>query len=101
MVQNFHLPPTGYGPGSQPGADDGAELEFIALPQDMRTYSVHVPEIGADGALGPALTLLSGVADAADRVAKGGPSVRFDLSGLDAANRALVAETMGVGEVAM
>ena len=27
------------GPGSQPGEDDGAELQYIELPKAMRTYS--------------------------------------------------------------
>ena len=45
MVQNFHLPPTGFGPGSQPGSDDGAELEYMPLPSGMRTYSPRLPDV--------------------------------------------------------
>ncbi|EPX76317.1 hydrogenase expression/formation protein [Salipiger mucosus] len=98
MVTNYHLPPTGYGPGSQP---EDEELQYMSLPQDMRTFSAHLPEVEDSAALAPALALMAEVAAAADRVGRGGAAERFDLSRLDAANRRLVAETMGEGEVAM
>ncbi|MAE88554.1 MAG: hydrogenase expression/formation protein [Pelagibaca sp.] len=99
MVNNFHMPPVGYGPGSQP--EDEAELEYMPLPQDMRTFSVHIPDIENSGGLAPAMDLLARVANASDRVAAEGGSERFDLAVLDPANRRLIAETMGEGEVAM
>ncbi|WP_238365339.1 hydrogenase expression/formation protein [Mesobacterium pallidum] len=99
MVSNFRMPPTGYGPGSQPEVD--GELEYMPLPQDMRTFSPHIPYIEDLIGLDPAMTVMAEVARAAARVAAGGPVERFDLGGLDAANRALIAETMGEGEVAM
>lgn len=98
-MQNFHLPPTGYGPGSQPEAEDGKELEYMQLPQDMRTYTAHLPEV--EHAPKGALDLLAQLADAADRVAQGGAAERFDLSTLDAASRRVLAETLGEGEVAV
>lgn len=101
MVGNYHLPPTGYGPGSQTLDDEGKELEFMPMPQDMRAYSVHIPEIEVDEKLAPALSLLAEVARAAEFAAKGGENQQFDLSGLDQANRQLIAETMGEGEVAV
>lgn len=100
MVSNFHLPPTGYGPGSQPGSEDGAELEYLPLPQDMRTYTTRLPDIENAKGLEPAMALLSEVATACE-TASTGAGARFDLSGLDAQNRALIAETMGEGEVSM
>lgn len=99
MVQNFHMPPMGYGPGSQPEPDSG--LEYMPMPQDMRTFAAHMPEIDDSAALSPALGLLREVAAAAAAVARGGAPVSFDLSGFDGANRRLIAETMGEGEVAM
>lgn len=99
MVQNFHLPPVGYGPGSQPNPE--GELQYMEMPQDMRTFSPRLPEVEDVNALTPALILLAEVAEAAARVARTGAPERFDLAPLDAANRALVAETMGEGEVAM
>ena len=101
MIRDFQMPPTGFGPGSQPAAEDGAELEYMELPGDMRTYTAYVPDVEASDALAPALGLLAEIANAAGRAGAGGGCETFDLTGLDAANRRLVAETMGEGEVAM
>ncbi|MCR9107372.1 hydrogenase expression/formation protein [Marivita sp. XM-24bin2] len=101
MTNPFMLPPTGFGPGSQPLDQQDEALEYMPLPQDMRTYSPRIPEIedlgGAD--LSPALTLMAQVAGAAQEVSVQGGTRQFDLAGLDAANRVLTAETMGSGEV--
>lgn len=99
MVSNFHMPPMGYGPGSQPPEEDGKELEYMPMPQDMRSYSLHVPEIAGDISTG--LNLLAQMSAACDRVAKGGANERFDLAGLNSENRALIAETLGEGEVSV
>ena len=48
MVSNFHLPPTGFGPGSQPLGEEGEALEYLPMPQDMRAYSPHLPEVEVD-----------------------------------------------------
>jgi hypothetical protein len=37
MAQDFRIPPTGFGPGSQPAT--GAELDFMPLPKEMATSS--------------------------------------------------------------
>lgn len=98
MSNQFHLPPTGFGPGSQPPAEDGAELIYTPMPQDMRTWSPHIPEVkGADTSA--AFDLLRQIADAAEAQPREG--ARFDLSQLDAASRALMAETLGEGEVSV
>lgn len=101
MVSNFHLPPMGFGPGSQATSDDGSELEYMEMPQDMRTYSAHLPELDDPAEVADALALLRGVAAACARVAKGGATEEFDLSSLDPRNRAVLADTLGHGEVAM
>ncbi|PTV95492.1 hydrogenase-1 operon protein HyaF [Rhodobacter aestuarii] len=98
MVSNFHLPPVGFGPGSQP--EEQEELGYMQLPEGMRTYESHLPEVEDSSAVAPALKLLSDIAAACEAVAVGGMA-SFDLTGLDAQNRALIAETMGQGEVAM
>ena len=100
MVNNFQMPPMGYGPGSQPDEGD-TELEYMPMPQDMRTYTMHLPELEGEENIAVALGLLDNLADAAGRVAAGGANESFDLSGLDAENRKLIAETMGEGEVAI
>jgi hydrogenase-1 operon protein HyaF len=100
MVTSFTLPPVGFGPGSQTqGGDD--ELAYMSMPQDMRTFSPRIPEVENPGLFGPAFGLLAAFADACDAVAETGEAVSFDLSGLDAANRRLLAETLGEGEVSI
>ncbi|MDJ0857743.1 MAG: hydrogenase expression/formation protein [Dinoroseobacter sp.] len=97
MVQNFHLPPTGFGPGSQP---EDETLEYMPLPQDMRTYAPHIPETES-GVDADALDLLTKISDAAREVARGGGAVSFDLASLTPSARALIAEVMGEGEVSV
>jgi hydrogenase-1 operon protein HyaF len=91
----------GYGPGSQPPEEDGKELEYMQMPQDMRSYSAHVPDVDNAVVLAPAFDLLTQIAAAAHRAGQGGDNTQFDLSGLDQANRALISETMGEGEVSV
>lgn len=98
MVSNFYMPPMGFGPGSQPEEDE--ELGYMQLPSGMRTYESHLPAVEDTASVGPALALMAEVATAAAACADGGVA-SFDLAGLDTKNRALVAETMGTGEVAM
>ncbi|KQB13965.1 hydrogenase expression/formation protein [Rhodobacter capsulatus] len=98
MVSNFHLPPVGFGPGSQ--SDEDEELGYMQLPSGMRTYAAHLPEVEDTSSVAPALKLLSDIAAAAEACVQGGMA-SFELAGLDAQNRALIAETMGQGEVAM
>lgn len=102
MTNPFMMPPTGFGPGSQPLDSNDDKLEYMPLPQDMRTYAPSLPEVDdldlAD--IAPAIALLREVAAAADRIAKTGGTQQFALSGLDKTNRDLIAETLGSGEVA-
>lgn len=101
MTNPFMLPPTGFGPGSQPLDQQDEALEYMPLPQDMRTYSPRIPEIEdlGEADLSPTLALMAQVADAAQEVSVKGGTRQFDLAGFDAANRTLIAETMGSGEV--
>lgn len=102
MTNPFMMPPTSFGPGSQPLDTNDEKLEYMPLPQDMRTYSPSLPDVDAHdlAEITPALALLRDVAAAAHRVAKDGGARQFDLSKLDKANRDLIAETLGSGEVA-
>jgi hydrogenase-1 operon protein HyaF len=97
MLANFQRPPIGFGPGSQPATGDGTDLEYMAMPKDMRVFQAHLPEVTDRAALTPALALMGAVAKAC--AAHDGTDVRFDLSVLDAPNRALLDETLGRGEV--
>lgn len=98
MPSDFRLPPTGFGPGSQPAPEDG-ELTYMAMPKEMAVYAPHMPEVEDTRAVAAALALLSEVAAACARVAAGGAAERFLLGDLDAENRALIADTLGEGEV--
>lgn len=98
MVSPFTLPPTGFGPGSQP--DPEGELQYMSMPSGMRTYSAHVPEVEDPAIAAPVLALLQRMAEACAK-ARQGETVEFDLSGLTPASRALMADTLGTGEVAM
>ena len=73
----------------------------MPLPQDMRTYAPRIPEMEARASadLSPALALLQRVAQAAAEIAETGGRAQFDLAAMSAENRALVAETLGSGEV--
>ncbi len=99
MVGNFAIPPSGFGPGSQPVEDDGGDLKYMPMPQDMRVFEARIPDIDPNASLAPAFDLLRKVADAAGEATVS--NTQFDLSKLDRANRTLIAETLGEGEVAM
>ncbi len=99
MPSDFRIPPVGFGPGSQPSAADGDELSYMAMPKDMAVYMPHTPEVEDPKAAAPALTLLRDVAAACASIAEAGGSRQFDLRALDAENRALIADTLGEGEV--
>jgi len=99
-MANFHLPPMGFGPGSQTDDADGAP-QYMPMPQDMRVYAPHLPEVEDSSAYSPALALLEAIATACDTVAAGGAQVGFDLGDLDTQNRSLMAETLGQGEVSV
>jgi hydrogenase-1 operon protein HyaF len=98
MPSDFRLPPVGFGPGSQMPASEGEELSYMAMPKDMAVFVPHTPEVDDPEAAAPALALLRDVTAACAEVANGGAR-RFDLRALDAGNRALVADTLGEGEV--
>ncbi len=92
-------PPVGYGPGSQPDEEtDG--LACLTMPSGMRVYEAHLPEIDDPARLAPALATLEAIR-AALAAWKPGDSTTVALGQLDAANRALVDETLGEGEVAI
>ena len=100
MSNGFLFPPAGFGPGSQPLDDE--ELSYMALPSGMRTYVPHLPEVGDPSQVTPALKTLADIAGACEiAAAAGGERAEFDLSGMDPASRALMAETLGQGEVSM
>lgn len=90
------------GPGSQPADDDGAELTFMEMPKDIRTYAAPLlPEPEEVTGIGPALDMLDGVCRAAATMDIGGEPEVFDITGLDAVSRAFVDQALGDGEVSI
>lgn len=99
MVSPFTLPPTGFGPGSQPDPD--GELQYMTMPSGMRTYSPHIPDAEDAAALVEAVAMLAEMAAACEMVAQGAAPVEFDLSTLSPAARKVMADALGQGEVSM
>lgn len=91
-------PPLGFGPGSQQDEDEG--LAYMSMPSGMRTFEAHLPEVADKARLAPALKVIADIV-AALKDWRPGETSTIALSHLDAANRALVDETLGEGEVAV
>ncbi|MEX5726959.1 hydrogenase-1 operon protein HyaF [Rhodovulum iodosum] len=100
MASNFHLPPSGFGPGSQPTDED---LGYMPLPSGMRTYSPSIPETtDADTqAMATTLDTLDQLARACAACAAGGEGASLQLNGMAPEARRTLAETLGQGEVSM
>ena len=78
------------------------ELAYMPLPSGMRTYEAHLPDVDDPASVAPALATLADIAAAcAICAAHRADGDDFDLSGLEPASRALMAETLGQGEVSM
>jgi hydrogenase-1 operon protein HyaF len=95
------FPPAGFGPGSQPTEDDGRELNYVPMPSGMRTFASHVPYLETVGEAAGAVHFLQGLAEAAQGWTPAAGVLRFELDGIDARSRAIVADTLGEGEVAV
>lgn len=90
------------GPGTQPDEDDGAVLDYMEFPKEMRTYSAPtLPEPENIRGVEEAIAVLRQVRDAAAGILPEGTSQTFDITGLDAANRAFIDQALGEGEVSI
>lgn len=90
------------GAGSQPLEEDGEFLGVMPMPREMQTFSMPVlPEPEEIAGLTEAKRVLSSVCErlAEYRIEQSPPV--FDISGLDDANRSLVDQLMGEGEVSV
>jgi hydrogenase-1 operon protein HyaF len=95
-IKPFPIPVVGA--GSQPPEEDG--LQYLPMPQGMHTYRMPtLPEPEALGGHAGALQALHGALDQVRAWRRGAPVVPIDLGGLDAADRALVNQVLGEGEV--
>lgn len=90
------------GPGSQPGEDDGQVLSYIDMPGDMWTYAApSIPEPGEVAGLAGARESMRWLQRALrDYGTATGPQLA-NLTGLDEADRELVNQLLGEGEVSI
>lgn len=90
------------GPGSQPKEEDGAELTYLSMPKAMRTYDAPgLPEAEEIHACPAGLRLLERLLEdlRCHRVCD--PSRVLDLLSLPEADRLLVTQALGEGEVSI
>lgn len=101
MAYSFIRPPVGFGPGSQPGDEDGPDLDYMAMPSGMRTFEPHFPIIDDPAKIAPAVETLRHIATLAEQWAPDTGNLRYDLPELDAENTKVLADALGEGEVAV
>jgi len=94
------IPVVPLGPGSQPEESDGARLEYISLPKGVNTYRrPDTPEPEEVRDLLGAREAMEWLRSALDRYDPEGEPVMANISRLDEANRELVNQILGDGEV--
>jgi hydrogenase-1 operon protein HyaF len=96
------IPITFTGPGSQPLDEEGSQLNFISLPNEMARYRApEIPEPGQIEHLQGAKAVTDWLRQALAAYRVGGEPWIADISPLDAANRELVNQILGEGEVSL
>ncbi len=101
-MKPINIPVKTLGPGSQPTDEDGAELNYMQMPSAMYTYTPSVlPEIEETAELLQARGLLKQIQEAVAVFQADHPARVFDLSQLDEANRQLLDQVLGEGEVSI
>lgn len=95
----FPIPVVAFGPGSQPGDDP---IDFLPMPREMRTYCAPVlPEPRTLASHEGALAALHEALGALQRLCAGDEAVApVELNALNEADRVLVNQVLGEGEVA-
>jgi hydrogenase-1 operon protein HyaF len=94
--------PLSSGPGSQPGERDGADLDILQMPSGMATYAQpYLPEPEEVVGLDQGLSLLRQLCRQLQAFHSEAPPDPIDLGGLDQANRTLMDQVLGEGEVSI
>ncbi len=101
-MTEYHIPASAIGPGSQPPEADGAEMDIMQLPQEMNTY-VPPPLPEPEEVVGreAALALLRSLREQLATHRADAPNLSWDLGELDDANRELIDQVLGEGEVSI
>lgn len=98
----YELPVSAVGAGTQPPEEDGLELNYQPMPDDMSTFAMPaIPEPESVANLLAARSLLDDVQRALTDYRVGDPSPLFDLGELDPDNLELVDQMLGEGEVSI
>ena len=96
-MKPFPIPVVPFGPGSQTEDD---ELEYMHMPQGMHTYKAPVlPEPEEAESLHAGRDALHAILREVQSALAGNTPQAVELTGLDAANLALVNQVLGEGEV--
>lgn len=101
MARSFVLPPMGFGPGSQPGEEDGAELDYMVMPSGMRTFQPNFPSTDEPAQILMAINALRHLGDLAGSWTADDGNLRFDLPEFDSRNARAFADALGEGEIAV
>jgi hypothetical protein len=89
-----------FGQGSQPAEEDGVELDYLAMPEEMATYRMPTISVDLNAAdLARAKTVLHQLEQ--DLGTYPANSETIDLISLEQTNRQFVDELLGEGEVSM
>ena len=89
-------------PGSQPADEDGVVLDYLPMPKGVWTYAMPaVPEPEDVEGLGDGIDTLVRVCAALKTWQIGDAAAVTSLDGLDTANRELVDQVLGSGEVSI
>ena len=101
-MTEYHIPASAIGPGSQPPEADGAEMDIMQLPQELHTY-VPPPLPEPEEVVGreAALALLRSLREQLATHRADAPNLSWDLGELDDANRELIDQVLGEGEVSI
>jgi len=101
-MNDFSIPVVVNGPGSQPAEPDGTDIDILQMPSGMSTYEAPpLPEPEEVQELSAAKSILHELLTAMRSFSADVSSVQFDLDVLDAANRELVDQVLGEGEVSV
>jgi hydrogenase-1 operon protein HyaF len=99
-MKEIDIPVVGVGPGTQPTEEDGAQLDYMILPDAMDTYTMPVIDSHEDGAsLEAARTVLKDLLRALTSCRDHTLPTVLDITELDSDNRALIDQVLGDGEV--
>jgi len=99
-MKSFPIPVVALGPGSQSNEDD--DLSFLPMPREMHTFGLgHMPTSEDARGRDEARAVLAWAQQAAAAYAPGAATTATDVTQLDDANRELLNQVLGEGEIAI